>query len=116
MTAEPSPPDLFATLDDDYARDILVATKAERLSAKELSEECEMSRPTVSRRVNALVEQGLLEEYTHVDPGGRHYREYEARLERVEVLLRAEGFDVRIDRRPDPADRLTSIFQDMRSD
>ncbi|WP_135304074.1 ArsR/SmtB family transcription factor [Haloarcula amylovorans] len=116
MTAEPSPPDLFATLDDDYARDILVATKTTRLSAKELSEKCGMSRPTVSRRVNALVEQGLLEEYTHVDPGGRHYREYEARLERVEVLLRAEGFDVQIDWRPDPADRLTSIFQDMRSD
>jgi hypothetical protein len=63
-----SPPEVFATLDDEYARDILVATKTERLSAKELSETCDMSRPTVSRRVNALVEQGLLDEYTHVDP------------------------------------------------
>lgn len=113
---EPNPPDVFATLDDEYARDILVATKTERLSAKELSEECGMSRPTVSRRVNALVEQGLLEEYTHVDPNGRHYHEYEARLERVEVLLRAEGFDVRLDLRPDPADRMTSIFRNMRGD
>jgi DNA-binding transcriptional ArsR family regulator len=116
VTEEPAPSDVFATLDDEYARDILVATKASRLSAKELSEECDMSRPTVSRRVNALVEQGLLEEYTHVDPGGRHYSEYEARLERIEVLLRTQGFDVTIDRRPDPADRLTSIFEDMRGD
>lgn len=73
-----------------------------------------MSRPTVSRRVNRLVDLGLLEEYTHVDPGGRHYSEYEARLERVEVLLRIEGFDVHIDYRADPADRITSIFEEMR--
>lgn len=116
MTEEPSPPDVFAMLDDEYARDILVATKTERLSAKELSEQCDMSRPTVSRRVNMLVEQGLLEEYTHIDPAGRHYREYEARLERIEVLLQAAGFDVRIDVRPDPADRLTSIFRNLRED
>lgn len=116
VTEEPSPPDVFATLDDEYARDILVATKTERLSAKELSEECDMSRPTVSRRVNTLVEQGLLEEYTHIDPAGRHYREYEARLERIEVLLQAEGFNVQIEHRADPADRITSIFEDMRGD
>lgn len=114
MTGEPSPPSVFATLDDEYAREILVATKSERLSGKELSERCGMSRPTVSRRVNRLVEQDLLEEYTHVDPGGRHYREYEARLERIEVLLEEEGFDVTIDHRADPADRLTSIFEEMR--
>lgn len=116
VTEELSPREIFATLDDEYARNILVATKTERLSAKELSEECDMSRPTVSRRVTALVEQGLLEEYTHVDPGGRHYHEYEARLERIEVLLQTEGFDVQIDYRPDPADRITSIFETMRGD
>ena len=116
MTEESDPSEVFATLDDEYARDILVATKTERLSARELSEECEMSRPTVSRRVSRLLEQGLLEEYTHVDPGGRHYSEYEARLERIEVLLHAEGFDVQIDVRPDPADRITAIFEKMRGD
>ncbi|MFC7164939.1 ArsR/SmtB family transcription factor [Halospeciosus flavus] len=61
MTEESDPSEIFATLDDEYARDILVATKTDRLSAKELSEECDMSRPTVSRRVTRLVEQGLLE-------------------------------------------------------
>jgi DNA-binding Lrp family transcriptional regulator len=116
VSEELSPPEMFATLDDEYARDILVATKTERLSAKELSKECDISRPTVSRRVNTLVEQGLLEEYTHVDPAGRHYREYEARLERIEVLLQTQGFDVQIDHRPDPADRITSIFEKIRED
>ncbi|OYR84820.1 transcriptional regulator, partial [Halorubrum sp. E3] len=62
------------------------------------------------------VEQGLLAEYTHVAPGGRHYSEYEARLERIEILLQAEGFDVNIDIQPDPADRITTIFEEMRGD
>lgn len=116
MTEELGPPAVFATLDDEYAREILVATKTERLSAKELSEECDMSRPTVSRRVNILVEHGFLEEHTHVDPGGRHYREYEARLERIEVVLHEEGFDIQVDIQPDPADRITSLFENMRGD
>lgn len=116
VTAQPDPPDVFATLDDEYAREILVATKNERLSARELSEACDMSQPTVSRRVNRLVEQGFLREHTHVDPSGHHYREYEARLERIEVLLESEGFDVHVDVQPDPADRLTSIFEEMRGD
>jgi len=60
VTEEADPSDIFATLDDEYARDILVAAKTDRMSAKELSEECDMSRPTVSRRVTRLVEQGLL--------------------------------------------------------
>ncbi|MFB6108406.1 MAG: ArsR/SmtB family transcription factor [Haloplanus sp.] len=114
MTGEPTPSDVFETLDDEYARRILVATKSDRLSAKELSEECGMSRPTVSRRVNRLVAQGFLSEHTHVRPAGRHYHEYEARLERIEVFLAEEGFDVNVDVETDPADRLTSIVRGMR--
>lgn len=116
MTGEPEPSTVFAVLDDEYAREILVATKRERLSAKELSERHDMSRPTVSRRVNALVEQGFLREHTRVDPGGHHAREYEAVLERVEVVLREEGFAVDVDAESDPADRLTSIVEGMRRD
>lgn len=114
MSDAPDPADVFATLDDQYARRILVATKTERLSAKELSEACEMSRPTVSRRVNALVEQGFLEEHTHADSGGHHYQEYEARLEGVDVRLRRAGFEVEVDVQPDPADRFASIVGELR--
>ncbi|MFC7166084.1 ArsR/SmtB family transcription factor [Halospeciosus flavus] len=116
MNEESEAPEVFATLDDEYAREILVATKRERLSAGELSEKCDMSRPTVSRRVNRLVEQGFLEAHTHVDPAGHHYKEYEACLERVEILLNADGFDVEVDVQADPADRITSIFQTMREE
>ena len=116
MAEEPEVPAVLAVLDDEYAREILVATKRERLSAKELSERYDMSRPTVSRRVNELVNQGLLREHTRVDPGGHHSQEYEAALERVEILLREGGFTIDVDVESDPADRLTSIVEGMRRD
>jgi DNA-binding transcriptional ArsR family regulator len=107
---------IFAILDDDYARAILEATRRERLSAKALSEECDMSVSTVSRRVNILLEHDLLEEHTHVDPDGHHYSEYEARLEGVDVELQETGFDVRVELREDAADRFTRIWDEMRNE
>jgi len=108
--------EIFAILDDDYARAILEATRREQLSGKELTEVCDMSRATVSRRVNTLLDHDLLVERTHVDPDGHHYSEYEARLDRVDVRLRETGFDVRIDLREDAADRFARIWQAMRNE
>lgn len=108
--------EVFAILDDDYARAILEATRRRRLSAKALSEEHDMSLATVSRRVNRLLEQDLIVERTHIDPDGHHYSEYEARLDRVVVQLIETGFDVRIELREDPADRFTRLWDTMRND
>ena len=116
MSEERDASEIFAILDDDYARAILEATRRQRLSAKELSEECGMSLATVSRRVSRLLEHDLLIERTHVDPDGHHYSEYEAQLDRVEVQLLESGFDVRIELREDAADRFTRIWDEMRNE
>lgn len=116
MSEERDGSSIFAILDDDYARTILEATHQKQLSAKELSEEYDMSISTVSRRVNTLVEQDLLVERTHVDSDGHHYSEFEAKLDRVEIQLLETGFDVRIDLREDAADRFTRIWDEMRND
>lgn len=116
MTEERPESEILAILDDDYARAILEATRRERLSAKALSEECDMSISTVSRRINTLLEQDLLVERTHIDPDGHHYSEYEAKLDRVDVQLLETGFDVRIELREDAADRFTRIWDTMRDE
>lgn len=116
MTEDQTELEIFAILDDHYARAILEATRREQLSAKSLSKECDMSISTVSRRVNRLLDHGLLIERTHIDPEGHHYNEYEAKLDRVEVQLLESGFQVRISLREDPADRFTRIWQNMRND
>lgn len=107
---------IFAILDDDYARTILEATRRERLSANTLSAEYDMSIATVSRRVNWLLDNELLTEHTHIDPAGHHYSEYEATLDRVDIQLLETGFQVRIARREDPADRFAQIWHDMRNE
>lgn len=114
MSVDPRPSEIFAILDDEYSRAILVATIREPRSGRALSEECDMSRATVSRRVNDLVEQGLLVERTRLDPEGHHFSEYEAVLERVVVRLLAEGFDVAVELREDPVDRLATIWEELR--
>ncbi|MFC7130530.1 helix-turn-helix domain-containing protein [Haloferax chudinovii] len=114
MNEERDGREIFAILDDDYARAILEATRRQQLSAKALSEECGMSVSTVSRRVNTLLEHGLLVERTHIDPDGHHYSEYEAQLEGVDVRLLETGFDVRVEFREDAADRFTRIWDKMR--
>ncbi|MFC7130515.1 ArsR/SmtB family transcription factor [Haloferax chudinovii] len=107
---------ILEILDDDYARAILEATRRKQMSAKELSEVCDMSVSTVSRRVNTLLEYDLLIERTHIDTDGHHYSEYEAQLDRVEVQLLESGFDVRIELREDAADRFTRIWDTMRNE
>lgn len=114
MTPEADPSDVFEILDDEYSRAILEATRQGPKSGKELSEECEMSRATVSRRVNDLVERGLLVEQTHIDPEGHHYSTYEAVLDRIEVRLGEDGFEVRVRRREDAPDRLARMWKEIR--
>lgn len=108
--------EIFAILNDDYARAILEATRRERLSAKELSDKCGMSISTVSRRVNTLIEHDLLTERTNIDPDGHHYSEYEAELDRINIQLGETGFDVQVELREDAADRFTRIWDIMREE
>lgn len=107
---------ILEILDDDYARAILESTRRKQMSAKELSEVCDMSVSTVSRRVNTLLEYDLLIERTHIDSDGHHYSEYEARLDRVDIQLLETGFDVRIELREDAVDRFTRIWSNMRNE
>lgn len=116
MSEERDIPGILAILDDDYARAILEATRRKQMSAKELSEERDMSISTVSRRVNTLLEYDLLIERTHIDPDGHHYSKYEAQLDRVDIQLLKTGFDVRIELREDAPDRFARLWDTMRNE
>lgn len=107
--------DVLDLLADEYTRAILLATKREPMAAKDLSEHCSMSRPTVYRRVERLVELDLLVERTAIDPeSGNHHSVYEANLERALIQLGSEGFEVEIGRLEDVADRFTRLWEGVR--
>lgn len=114
MSEDPDPEVVFELLGDAYVRDILVEAYTEPMSAKELSEACGMSLPTVYRRVEDLTDRDLLLERTRIVADGHHYTTYVANLEGLRVDLEADGFHVQVHRREDPSDRFTRVWEGIR--
>lgn len=100
-------------LEDDYARSILRETSKEPLSAEQLSDRCDMSPPTVYRRLNRLADHDLVTVTQQVDSRGHHYKEYGARLSRVTIDLQDGEFEVSIERTQDAADRFTELVEEL---
>jgi DNA-binding Lrp family transcriptional regulator len=93
--AEASGAELLDHLGDDVSRSILACCAAAARSVGELAEQCDVSEATIYRRLNRLLDAGLLDEDTRIDAtavsGGK---EYTTAVERVEVTLGDDGVDV----------------------
>lgn len=113
---EADPDELFDALGDEYVRKILAETSREPLSAKQLSDRCEMSVSTVYRRADAMTELGLLEERTHVDVDGHHHSEYAPAVDHLDVDIDDGALHVEVSPREDAADRLTRVWEEIRRD
>jgi len=106
--------ELFALLDDAYARAILTQTSVEPMSAKTLSDEIDASLPTIYRRAERLIDVGLLTERTQIGDGGHHYSVFEARLDHLCVDLDDGELSVSVETTPeDPADRFTNLWEGL---
>lgn len=126
VSDDPALGDLLELLSDEYARDILAATSVRPMSANEIAEACEMSPPTVYRRVDRLKTYGLVEEETRVEPSGNDYRVYTATLREVTLALDEGRFEAVVDRvadeseepfpganEDDPADRFVRMWEGL---
>lgn len=102
-----------AILDDEVARRILTETSTRPMSANELSDCCDVSTPTVYRRLEDLKRCDLVEESTRPDPDGHHHHVYRARLDRITIDLVDGRLEVSIDREEDIADRFTRLIEDI---
>ncbi|ELY48746.1 hypothetical protein C493_21711 [Natronolimnohabitans innermongolicus JCM 12255] len=90
----PEPAAQLDVLGDECARMILVATSDGPKTAKELTKRTDSSSATVYRRINNLLESGLLSECVRFDDDGSHTTAYEATIESVSVQIQADGIDV----------------------
>jgi DNA-binding transcriptional ArsR family regulator len=79
--------DLLGALDDAGCRAMLDATGEQALSARELSERCDLPLSTTYRKLDRLTEAGLLAERTRVSEDGRHASEYVRRVRGVRLSL-----------------------------
>lgn len=93
---EPAKQRILSALSDEYSRKILTATIEDPMSALELSKRYEIPITTVYRRIEELVEAGLL---AAVKSGrttdGKWYDLYRSLLRRIDVSF--EKGEVRVD-------------------
>jgi len=99
--------EILDTIGDQHARRVLAAISREPQSAKELAEECNLSLPTVYRRIELLDEYDLVTDHTLVAEDGNHYKVYESNFESTVISLELISFQAY---RKRPSERLQFAF------
>lgn len=105
--------DVLDTIGDEHAREILAAISEEPRSAKELAETCDLSLPTVYRRVELLQSHDLIVSQTAVADDGNHYDVYESNFDATVIRLEDDEYDVRIYRKENLPDRFSSLWDEL---
>lgn len=95
---------------DSLARRILVLASDRPLSADDLAQQLEVSRPTIYRRVNALIDYDLLRESQQIDVKGNHYQSYETTLQRVTFEIDNGGYNIDLTMRQSLAEKFESFW------
>lgn len=75
----------YDVLNDAGCRSILAATSEDTLSAREISETCELPLSTTYRKLEILTDIGLLEESIRIRPSGKHPKEYTCPVGNVRI-------------------------------
>lgn len=108
-----APSDVFDVFGDSLARRILVLASERPVSADDLAEQLDVSRPTIYRRVNALVDYDLLSEQQQLDADGNHYQTVETTLRQVVFEIEDGGYNVSLEMRQSLADQFESFWSDL---
>lgn len=100
---------------EDSVREALQTVDSQALSVKEIAERCDVSGPTMYRKVNVLEELDLLEAETRIDPNGNHVTVYRSNVDRVDVSLDPgeDDLDVEVVRRRS-ADRFKDLWSGLK--
>lgn len=96
LHAESEISEMLTALDDPDCRSVLEATGKDSLSAKEIVERCEIPSSTAYRKIEQLVDIGLLREQIRVCSSGNHTHEYHRNVEHVGLSLGDEGTELRV--------------------
>ena len=87
--------EILGVLGDECAQQILVSVRQSPLSTKEITDRCDVSSATVYRRINRLLNHGLLRDRVAFNSESNQRKVYEPTFEQMDVVLREEGFDVK---------------------
>lgn len=113
MSGNPDVAAVAALLEDETARQILLETRTQPMSAETLSDRCDVSPSTIYRRIEDLRELDLVAAQTRPDQQGHHYEVYTATLDRIVIETTDEGFEVDISREESMAGRFARLVEEM---
>ncbi|WP_135664013.1 ArsR/SmtB family transcription factor [Halorhabdus rudnickae] len=108
--------EVLDTIGDEHARHVLAGVSKQAKSAKELSEQLDLSLPTVYRRLEILQEHDLVSDQTAVADDGNHYKVYESNFESTVIRLEDDEYQVRIYRSENLPDRFGQLWDDLNVD
>jgi Fe2+ or Zn2+ uptake regulation protein len=108
-----NPDNIIEVLASSESRTILSAASVRPVSAEELEQVCDVSLPTVYRRINVLVEYDLLSEEQAIDPEKGQYKRFRTDLQEVRLVVEDGGFDIEVKLRRDTVDKLDEVMQDL---
>lgn len=89
LTDEDQIDTVLEAFEDRDCRSILAATSDVALTVNELTDDSDIAQSTAYRKVEALVDAGLLEEETRIRASGNHVSAYASRV--VDVTLHVDG-------------------------
>lgn len=105
--------DILDTIGDEMARRLLIAVRENPQSAKGLAESCDLSLPTVYRRMDVLMDHGLVTEQTVVADDGNHYKEYRCNFDSTLISLGDQQFELEIYREETDSDGATGPWEEF---
>ncbi|ELZ30803.1 helix-turn-helix domain-containing protein [Halorubrum xinjiangense] len=114
MSTDGSNDELLELLGQERVRQVLAATSRGPLSAKELSDECDVALSTIYRRAEEMVAHDLLVERTQIEPDGSHHSVFVANIDHLDVDIDDGKIDVSVHVREDAAQRFSRIWSDIR--
>ncbi len=113
MSKEWAPDNVFDVFGSEVARNILALASIRPVSAADIAEYCDVSEPTVYRRIHALQEYDMLAEETAIDDDGHHHKRYRTCLEEVRVRVDDGQFDIDLELNRDYTDKFAEFWDDL---
>ena len=105
--------EILDTIGDNHARTILAVVSQNPRPAKELADICDLSLPTVYRRLELLEAHDLITSKQEVDSDGNEFRVYECNFKSTVISLDDDEYDVRIYRTENLPERFTQLWDDL---
>jgi len=105
--------EILDVLGDESARDILAILNTEPHSAKELDDACDVSLPTIYRRIETLESHDLVQTRRAIGEDGNRYKVYASNFDSTIVSLVEDEYDVEVFHRQKLPDRFSQLWDEL---